>query len=230
MNKDKITIAIIVLVIISSTSLWYLNTDKNQTNVPENNATSTETVIENENSETYYLDTNNSQINWTGGKRLVLNYFDSGNIKIKEGNIRISETKLSGGKIVFDMTSITATSTGRGSGESNLVNHLKSDDFFSVANYPESTYEVTNVNDLGDNKYRLNGNLTIKNKTAPLSIDAVLEKNSNDTFNLIGRVDVDRTNWDIRYGSDKFFDNLGDNVINDIFTLEFNLVANPELQ
>lgn len=49
--------------------------------------------------------------------------------------------------------------------------HLKSEDFFDAAKYPELTFESTSLEPAGDGQYTLNGNLTIKGVSKPVSLD-----------------------------------------------------------
>lgn len=173
----------------------------------------------------YVFDTEQSSAKWTGSKKIIKDYFDTGAISIKSGNVSFEGGSISQGEIVFNMTSITTTSTGKGDGEDNLTTHLKSDDFFGVETYPEATYEVTGSEKTTDG-FMLSGNLTLKGKTAPLNIP-VKTAMQNGNVVMAGIAEVNRAQFDVKFGSESFFDNLGDNVINDIFTLEFNIVARP---
>jgi polyisoprenoid-binding protein YceI len=53
----------------------------------------------------------------------------------------------------------------------NRDNHLKSDDFFSAAKYPQMKFTSTSFKPLGGNKFEVNGNLTIKDVTKPVKFD-----------------------------------------------------------
>jgi len=119
------------------------------------------------------------------------------------------------------MTSITnedITNEGR---NQRLVDHLKSDDFFSVESYPTSNFKVTEGTAFADGKATLSGDITIKGKTESISFEVV--RNNNE---YSAKIPIDRSKFDVRFGSDSFFDNLGDNAIDDIFTLEVKLVLN----
>jgi polyisoprenoid-binding protein YceI len=50
-------------------------------------------------------------------------------------------------------------------------NHLKSDDFFNAAKFPQMKFESTSFKPLGGGKYKLDGNLTIRDVTKPVSFD-----------------------------------------------------------
>ncbi|MFY7840332.1 MAG: YceI family protein, partial [Lacibacter sp.] len=52
-------------------------------------------------------------------------------------------------------------------------NHLKSPDFFDAANYPELTFKSTGIKNIGKNKYKLSGNLTLKGISKPVVLDLV---------------------------------------------------------
>ena len=69
--------------------------------------------------------------------------------------------------------------------------------------------------------YEINGVLTIKGIAKDVTFPARIIRNDQG-YEATGKIDLDRTRWDIRYGSGKFFDNLGDKMIHDLFTLKFS--------
>lgn len=164
----------------------------------------------------YTVDTSKSNMKWTGKKVTGEHY---GNIDLKEGAFEIKNGKVSNGKFVIDMTSLTVTDL-EGEWMEKLLGHLKSDDFFGVENHPEAVLEVTGSSKLKNDKATVKGNLSIKGKTHPVEFEA-----TQDGKIFTALVTVDRTLYDIRYGSGKFFDNLGDKTIDDEFTLEVSLQA-----
>lgn len=173
---------------------------------------------------TKQIDADKSTATWTGSKKLIVDYYDYGTVDVKSGNAVFADGILTGGEVVFDMTTINATSTGKKADEDKLTGHLKSDAFFDVAKYPEAKFVITSAARESGNTYLLTGNLTVKGKTAPVSFPAdVLMVNGVAT--IAGTATIDRTVYDVRFGSTKFFQDLGDNVINDEFTLEFKAVT-----
>ena len=98
-----------------------------------------------------------------------------------------------------------------------MLGHLKSDDFFGVANFPTAELNITEVKK-SDAGYTVTGNLTIKGISKPVTFDTAVTK-SGATAQIV----IDRTDYDVKYGSGKFFDNLGDKTIYDDFTLDVNL-------
>ena len=142
----------------------------------------------------------------------------------KNGNLTWDAGTLTGGSFEIDMNSITDTDL-EGEYAGKLVGHLKSDDFFGVAKYPTSKFVITKAipQDTKGN-YKIVGNLTIKEKTNEVKFLAVVSE-SNGTINASGKITVDRSEYDVRFGSGSFFDGLGDKTIYDEFDLQVSLVA-----
>lgn len=221
MNK---IIAILVLIVLIAGGYYYF---KNKNDVVETVNDGTE-VTENKkpiSSGTYSFSTTTSSVIWEGRKTLIVGYTDTGIISIKSGALTLGET--SSGSIVFDMNSISAQKTGRGDGETMLTKHLKSDDFFSAEKFPTSEFKIKSVKQDASKTpltYKLMGDLTIKGITKPIEVSAEIY-DLDGTVHMKGVAYLDRTLWDVRYGSDKFFDNLANNVIDDNFTVRFDLVT-----
>ena len=160
------------------------------------------------------IDASKSAIKWKGEK-VTGSHF--GKVNVKSGKLDMQNGKLVGGKIVVDMTSITNEDL-EGEWNTKLVGHLKSDDFFGVQKHPEATFTIQRAVEAADGEYTVTGDLTIKGKTNPIKFKANL-KDGVATAN----VTIDRSNYDVRYGSGSFFDNLGDKTIYDNFDLEIKL-------
>ena len=126
--------------------------------------------------------------------------------------------KLTGGEFVVDMPTLVSTDL-EGESKGKLEGHLKSDDFFGVDSHGTSKLVFTNVSPSGKNSYEVTGDLTIKGITKPVTFDVSIY-GSKATATL----KVDRTNYDVKYGSGSFFENLGDKTIYD----EFDLVVDLE--
>lgn len=172
------------------------------------------------------LDVTASSAKWTGTKTIIKDYTDTGTIKIKSGNAVFAKGILTDGEVVFDMSSIATTSTGRGSDADSIssqAKHMKSADFFDAVKYPEASFMIKDVTQ-ENGKYMLTGDLKIKNLTNSISFPVTVTE-ANGKATIKGLVAVDRTLWEIKYGSSKFFPNLGDKVIGDTFTLEFTAVT-----
>lgn len=162
------------------------------------------------------VNTQKSNIEWVGKK---VGSQHNGNILLKSGYLELNDGEIVGGNIVVDMTSITNSDLKDGSKE-KLEGHLKSDDFFGVETYPTAEFVVAKSSKFNDGSATLTGALTIKGTTESISFE--VERAGNEYAAV---VEIDRSKFDVRYGSDSFFDNLGDKAIKDIFTLNIKLVT-----
>ncbi|MCK3685096.1 YceI family protein [Maribellus sp. YY47] len=157
-----------------------------------------------------------SAVNWTGKK---IGGSHNGAIQLKGGYFEFNNDQIVGGEVVIDMNSITNADLEDPGYNEKLVGHLKSDDFFGVEKYPTAKFVVTKASKFEDGKAKVTGKLTIKKSTEEITFDVV---KSGNIYKAL--VEVDRSKYDVRYGSNSFFDNLGDKAINDIFTLDISLV------
>ncbi|MEQ8702878.1 MAG: YceI family protein [Phaeodactylibacter sp.] len=163
-----------------------------------------------------------SDIVWNGYK---VTGSHTGNIQLKSGELEFDGDKLTGGRFVIDMTSISNTDL-EGEWNQKLVGHLKSADFFGVEDHPTASFEITQVVSRGKpGEYKIVGDLTIKDITKEIKFQADLE-DMGDKAKAVAEVVVDRSEFNVRYGSGSFFDNLGDKTIYDEFDLQINLVVN----
>ena len=162
------------------------------------------------------VNTSASTIEWLGKK---IGGQHNGNIQVKNGYFDMNGDQISSGEIIIDMTTITNADLTNQDYNKKLVGHLKSDDFFGVATYPTASFKVTNASKFTNGKAMVSGELTIKGKTESIDFEVMRKGNEYSTT-----LEVDRSKFDVRYGSNSFFDNLGDKAINDIFTLDIKLV------
>jgi polyisoprenoid-binding protein YceI len=166
------------------------------------------------------VDTKKSTLKWHGEK-VTGEHF--GNIDLSEGKLVWKNNKIVSGEMVIDMTSITNTDIEDEGYNAKLVGHLKSDDFFGVEKYPTAKLDIKGSDAFKDNKAKVKGELTIKGITHPIEFEAQKE---NDWF--MAEIVVDRSKYDVRYGSGSFFDNLGDKTIYDDFTLTVKIATISE--
>ncbi|RZN83416.1 MAG: YceI family protein [Winogradskyella sp.] len=154
-----------------------------------------------------------STVSWIGKK---VTGSHEGTIKLESGVLKFDGKNLTGGNFVIDMTSINVTDM-QGKGKMNLEGHLKSDDFFGVEKHKTASLEITKVTDQYSD-YEITGQLTIKGITKPISFNMVVKENFAST-----KLTIDRTKFDIKYGSASFIDNLKDKAISDDFELDIKL-------
>jgi polyisoprenoid-binding protein YceI len=146
-----------------------------------------------------------------------------GAVKLTSGSLTLDGDAIKAGTFDVDMNSITCSDL-TGEWNDKFIGHLKSDDFFSTAKFPKATLVITEGKKDATGAYLIKGNLTIKGITKPISFPATLKKEGN-TVTSVATIVVDRTVYDIRYGSKSFFDDLGDKAIDNDFTLTVTLVA-----
>ncbi len=161
------------------------------------------------------IDVAKSKINWVAKK---VTGQHEGTVNFKDGVLAFKGSRLKGGKFTVDMTSMTATDlTGEYLGKFN--GHIKSDDFFGTEKFTTAILNFKTIAAKPNNVYTVTADLTIKGKTNLVTFDlAVTDNAATTTFK------VDRTKYDIKYGSKSFFESIGDKAIDNEFELKVALV------
>ena len=160
------------------------------------------------------INTKNSSVLWKGEK---VTGSHEGTIMINSGFLKFEKKKFIGGEFEIDMTSLVCTDLS-GEYKGKLEGHLKADDFFGVSKFPISTLEITKTKHKKGNTYECTAAITIKGKTEIITFNTDINKD-----NAVAKIKIDRTKFDIKYGSGSFFKGLGDNMIYDEFDLNINL-------
>lgn len=169
----------------------------------------------------FTVDKTASKVKWEAKK---VTGQHNGTINFAEGLVTASKGQITGGTFVIDMKTIVNTDLTDAEWNKKLIGHLQSDDFFGVEKFPVSKLEVTKVSKVSGDDYHFTANLTIKGITNPVEFDAKVLVNGNQ-LTAAGTITVNRTKYDIRYGSKSFFPSIGDKMIYDDFTLAFEVVA-----
>lgn len=174
-----------------------------------------------------------SVINWMGKKKLIEDKHN-GKVKVKEGSVTFNKKgQPLKAELVIDMNSITNEDIQDKKYNQKLVGHLSNEDFFNVKKHPVSILKINNFAKTKVDKkskeknlstYKATGDLQIKDKTELVGFDVVINK-VEDIYSGTGKLVIDRTRWDIKYGSDSFFKNLGDKVISNDIEFDFNIVT-----
>lgn len=170
-----------------------------------------------------------SVVEWTGEKVTGSHH---GLVQIHEGHAYLSDGTLTGGEFLLDMQSIVVKDIENPKDNAKLTRHLQSDDFFSAQDHRYAAFRITHVRPLeakdrdGEN-YEISGDLSIKGITHAIHFPArVIVTDTEAKATAI--VAVDRTQFNVRYGSGKFFENLGDKLIYDQFEVTLSLVGKVE--
>jgi polyisoprenoid-binding protein YceI len=167
------------------------------------------------------VDLKKSSVEWTGKKLTGEHY---GNVALTKGELLFKDIKLSGGSFEIDMTSITCSDISDDKSNKRLVDHLKSEDFFAVAKFPTAKFVITKADLTGTNNYNISGDLTIKGITHTITFPATVNIVSGVT-SATATIVFDRSKYDIKFGSQSFFENLGDKLVYDDVEMKINLVA-----
>jgi len=212
-------VIVAVLFIFGGTSF----TNNESSTAPNTESMTVETTVT---PGTYTVAPEQSKFNWAGQKPFIDGYVNSGTIAVTEGTIEVGEATASG-SFVLDMNTLEVGLTAKKPGqEGALEGHLK------VATYPTATFVITNVtpteNTMTSSEYVVTGNLTMKGVTNEISFPARIYQTADGNVHAEADTEIDRTRWGITVGSGSFFDNLGDNLIDDMVAISFSLVATPE--
>jgi polyisoprenoid-binding protein YceI len=165
-----------------------------------------------------------SKIEWEAKK---VTGSHSGTVDLTSGNLSVDDGQLTGGKFDISVNTIKVLQLDDPEMNAKLTGHLKSDDFFSVEKFPTGTFVINSVTPLSDgtgNNYTIGGDLTIKGITKPITFPAKVNINE-DIVTASADFKLDRTLWDIKFRSGKFYENLGDNLIYDDFGIKLNITA-----
>lgn len=168
---------------------------------------------------TYTINNNNSTIEWVGKK---LTGSHSGTIALKNGTLLMKGKDIAGGSFVMDMKSIKVTDIAETDPQNKkLIVHLENADFFDVAKYPEAKFVIDKVVKKSDKVFTITGNMTIKDKTNPLTFESTITGQTESTVITRATLNIDRTKYGIVYKSST----LGEAMINDVFELNLKLVG-----
>ena len=170
---------------------------------------------------TFGVNTTESKVTWLGKK---VTGEHTGTIQLSYGDLEFSEEVLTGGSFEIDMKSIKNTDIENSEYAQKLEGHLKSDDFFGVEKFPTAKFSITDVQQKSSSKYHVTGDITIKGTTKSITFPVEISASGSKAV-ASASITIDRSEFDVRYGSGSFFDGLGDKMIYDDFTLDVTLVA-----
>lgn len=214
----KSSLLIMAVIVIGGALLITRGNRKVETSQPTDDNTSEERVlIEPPTLGTYSLDTGESVLAWSAN-RIVGNSHE-GTVSLKSGSLNFDENGPSDGEFVIDMTRISESNDVQ-----RFLGHIRSDDFFAVEEFPESSLSITNIAESPEKGvYDITGNLTIRDITNEITFPAraeFLEGQARANANF----QIDRTRWGINFDSGSIFTNLGDKAIRDEITFSLSLV------
>lgn len=137
-----------------------------------------------------------SNVEWLGKK---VSGQHNGDVQIKEGTVTVKDGKLTGGKIVIDLNTINDKDL-EGEFKGKLEGHLKSEDFFDVANHPEATLEITDVKDGAEaGTAVVSANLTIRGITKNITFNANIAEATDTSLKANADFNIEREDWNVSY-------------------------------
>jgi polyisoprenoid-binding protein YceI len=166
--------------------------------------------------ENFTVNVENSNLNWKGYKPTGTH---NGTIKLLSGNVAMENNKIIGGNFVADMSTIKDAD-----GSAKLEGHLKSEDFFEIAVHPTSKFEITEIANKGE-KIQVTGNMTIKGITKQLTFPATLLVIKDDITLTSDTFQINRADFNVKFKSKTFFNDLKEKFVNDEFDFQVTIVA-----
>ena len=133
-------------------------------------------------------------------KHMMFTYV-SGKFETFEGSAETDSAFVSDGQFEFsaDADSINTSSTDRDT-------HLKSGDFFDVANHPSIKFKSTSYSKAADGEHILKGDLTLRGVTKPVTLNVEFHGTANDPwgnekagFGISGK--INRKEWGLNWNS-----------------------------
>ena len=171
----------------------------------------------------YKIINNESELKWIGKELSTKTH--TGTLAFINGEIDVNSNGAIHGKVQIDMTSIDVSDM-QGKWGKKLEGHLKSPDFFGVEKYPNAFIKFhSEEKQIKDSQINLFGELTIKDITHPITFTAEL-LDIKPSIIVKANLSFDRSKYDVRFRSGKFFENLGDKLILDDINVDVLLVAN----
>ncbi|WP_306533383.1 YceI family protein [Geobacter sp.] len=176
---------------------------------------------------TYRIDIEKSTLEWIGRN---LNKRHNGSISVQTGELVIADGKLSAGTIVLDMTTISNADLQDPDWRVMLIRHLISDDFFGAERYPTASFTLNGWEAQAEASPEapqgiVTGELTIRDVTRPISFPATVAPQQDGSIQAHAAFDIDRTLWNVCYGSCRLFEHLGMHLVHDMISLELFIVA-----
>lgn len=175
----------------------------------------------------HQIDPAKSRALWTGRN---INGAHTGTIALKSGWIDVTPGPAASGEFTLDMDSIANTDLADNALNRMLIAHLKSDDFFDTALHPTATFHMRHVTfnphaRPGNINADIDGALTLKGVTEDLGFPAIIEVLPGGGLSAEAHFDIDRTRWNVIYGSGKFYEKLGQHLVHDHISLSLHIVT-----
>jgi len=174
----------------------------------------------------YRVDTHKSVIEWTGRNP---NKSHFGSVKIAAGEVAVKAGIITG-TFDIEMDSISNIDLAGDEWQPVLITHLKSDDFFLTRLFPKAKFRILGSKPVKEPflsipNYLLNGVLELRGVEARQDFMATVTKTPENGLAAEAHFDIDRTKWNVIYGSTRFFEHLGMHLVFDLISIQVRIVA-----
>jgi len=176
---------------------------------------------------TYRVAVEDSCVEWIGRN---LNSTHRGTLRVAQGDLTLKAGLVQGGRIVFAMGTIENANLSDPNLRQVLEHHLKSDDFFDVERFPTAELRIRSAESIpdatpGSPNQIISADLTIKDATHLIEFPAIVAVGVDGIVTTIAQLEIDRTRWNVFYGSGSVFRMLGKHLVNDHITVLVKVVA-----
>lgn len=168
----------------------------------------------------YTIDPAHSSIGFTVRHAMVTNV--RGSFGEHEGSLKLDGADPAGSAASIDVR-IASVDTGIADRDAHLV----SGDFFDAEKFPLMTFRSTSAEQLGGDRYRVTGDLTIKDVSRPLSIDLEFNGSATDVYGnervgFEGSTEILRSDWGLTWNAAL---ETGGVMVSDKVKLNFDISA-----
>jgi rhodanese-related sulfurtransferase/polyisoprenoid-binding protein YceI len=175
---------------------------------------------------TYPIDPEVSVVAWMGRNA---NTIHTGTVGLAGGEIAVEGGLLSG-IVEADMDSIRNIDLEGNELQSVLIAHLKSEDFFFVKSFPQAKFFIQIAKPVAEGylsspNYEVEGSFELCGVRRDIHFLATLSNLADGRIAAEAHFDLDRTWWNVLYGSSRFFEHLGMHLVFDPITIQLRIVA-----
>lgn len=173
----------------------------------------------------YVVDLERSLVGWVGRNP---GGSHDGTLRFKSGRVRVKGGRVAKGVFEIDMRSLDVADLA-GDMADLLKRHLESEDFFAVARYPVARFEIERMVPVegatpGAPNYEAEGEMTVRGVENPVAFPATAGVRGGE-LTLEAHFDLDRTRWNVNYGSGKLYARLGMHLVHDHITVQVRVLA-----
>ena len=174
----------------------------------------------------YTVASDASQVEWAGRNP---NTRHIGTVDIAKGVIDIKDRTITG-TVEIDMNTIHNINLEGDELQPVLEAHLRSDDFFFSKMFPKAVFTFKEAKRIEPGwltapNYHVHGELNLRGVSADLEFDATVALIQDGSLVLEAHFDIDRTRWNVIYGSTRFFEHLGMHKVFDLLSFQIRMIA-----